>query len=115
MGLMRRYRRRLELLGYRCLRSPYKYDHQIMMYRRELERRHGVPAVVVTYDKDFGEGAVVLTQDRRYEEQVTELLKKLARGEAGGHVACTGACHAGPGYPDLGYLARIPRPRRGWW
>ncbi|RLE84232.1 MAG: hypothetical protein DRJ67_10880, partial [Thermoprotei archaeon] len=55
------------------------------------------------------------TQDRRYEEQVTELLKKLARGEAGGHVACTGACHAGPGYPDLGYLARIPRPRRGWW
>lgn len=75
IGLIKRYRKRLQLLGFKII-IPWCYFKDDEWLKKLAEREK---AIIVTYDKDFVgyDRAIVLTQHKRYEEQITEFFKKL--------------------------------------
>jgi hypothetical protein len=71
-GFYRWCRRRVKYLGYYPFITPYKYDHQIMIYAQLIN------GYIVTTDKYFlkCKRAIVLHIDK-YEKMYTEMLKDL--------------------------------------
>jgi hypothetical protein len=65
-------RNRLKYLGFNPFITPYKYDHQIMIYARLIQ------GYIVTTDKDFlkCERAIILKVDK-YEKMYVKMLKEL--------------------------------------
>ena len=65
-------RRRLKYLGFNAFITPYKYDHQIMLYARLIN------GYIVTTDKGFlkCKRAVVLKVDK-YEKMYVAMVKGL--------------------------------------
>jgi hypothetical protein len=72
LGFYKWSRRRLRLLGYNPIPSPYKYDDQIITFARMID------GIIVTRDKDFikYEKSVILKLDK-YEKMYTQLIKQL--------------------------------------
>ena len=72
LGFYKWSRRRLRLLGYDPIPTPYKYDDQIILFAKMID------GIIVTRDKDFikYEKSVILKQDK-YEKMYTQLIKQL--------------------------------------
>ena len=79
-GFLRKWRKRLRLVGFECILSPYKDDDQILRFQQLLEEKRDIPVVIVTYDKrDFPRTrAIVLNIHDKFEEQITDMLIRLA-------------------------------------
>ena len=73
-GFYKWCRKRLEYLGFKPMVTPYRYDHQIMIYAELIN------GIVVTTDKDFlkFKRAVVLKNDK-YEKMYVRMLKEIHR------------------------------------
>jgi len=77
LGFYKWSRRRLKLLGYDPIPSPYKYDDQIILFARMIN------GIIVTRDKDFTkyEKSIILKLDK-YEKMYTQLIKQLEKMKA---------------------------------
>ena len=77
LGFYKWSRRRLRLLGYDPIPSPYKYDDQIITFAKMID------GIIVTRDKDFTkyEKSVILKLDK-YEKMYTQLIKQLEKMKA---------------------------------
>jgi len=77
LGFYKWSRRRLKLLGYDPIPTPYKYDDQIILFARMIN------GIIVTRDKDFSkyEKSVILKLDK-YEKMYTQLIKQLEKMKA---------------------------------
>jgi len=77
LGFYKWSRRRLRLLGYNPIPTPYKYDDQIILFAKRMD------GIIVTADKDFSkyEKSVILKQDK-YEKMYTQLIKQLRKMKA---------------------------------
>lgn len=73
LGLIKRFKKRLMLLGIKIIVPPHFNDDLLKEFTEYYN------AFLITYDHDFESysRAIILTQHKRYEEQITELLKKL--------------------------------------
>ena len=77
LGFYKWSRRRLRLLGYNPIPTPYKYDDQIILFAKRMD------GIIVTADKDFSkyEKSVILKLDK-YEKMYTQLIKQLRKMKA---------------------------------
>ena len=71
-GFYKWSRKRLELLGFKPIITPYRHDFQIMRFAEIVD------GIVVTTDKDFlsFNRAIVLRHDK-YEKMYTAMLKRI--------------------------------------
>ena len=77
LGFYKWSRRRLRLLGYNPIPSPYKYDDQIITFAKMID------GIIVTRDKDFTkyEKSIILKL-YKYEKMYTQLIKQLEKMKA---------------------------------
>ncbi len=75
--------------GWLLLPTRYRYDFQIERWAECLEDETRKRVFIATYDKDFqgNPRAVILDPEESYEEQATELIRRIAgKLGAGGDV-----------------------------
>jgi len=77
LGFYKWSRRRLKLLGYNPIPTPYRYDDQIILFAKMID------GIIVTRDKDFikYEKSIILKLDK-YEKMYTQLIKQLRKMKA---------------------------------